>query len=114
PRWEILKYRSSQEFVPGVPLEEGGATVVATWRSFPELLPRTPASGEGARSIGSVGGRAQRDGLSISWSGPPDERSDSDMDERTATPPPEDPSAVVDVVRRASRFSREFLATMIA
>jgi len=36
------------------------------------------------------------------------------MDERTATPPPEDPSAVVDVVRRASRFSREFLATMIA
>jgi len=36
------------------------------------------------------------------------------MDERSATPTPEEESAVVDVVRRASRFSREFLATMIA
>ena len=36
------------------------------------------------------------------------------MDEQTATPPPEDTSAVVDVVRKANRFSREFLATMIA
>jgi fucose 4-O-acetylase-like acetyltransferase len=36
------------------------------------------------------------------------------MDERPATPTPDEESQVVDVVRRASRFSREFLATMIA
>ena len=33
------------------------------------------------------------------------------MEERPGT---EEPSSVVDVVRKASRFSREFLATMIA
>src|SRR5256714_10587425 len=33
------------------------------------------------------------------------------MEERPGT---EEPTSVVDVVRRASRFSREFLATMIA
>ena len=36
------------------------------------------------------------------------------MDERPATPTPEEESAMVDVVRRAGRFSREFLATMVA
>jgi hypothetical protein len=36
------------------------------------------------------------------------------MDERPAMPPPEDESAVADVVKRAGRFSREFFATMIA
>jgi hypothetical protein len=36
------------------------------------------------------------------------------MDERSATPSPEDESAVVEVARKAGRFSREFLATMIA
>ena len=36
------------------------------------------------------------------------------MDEPPTVPAPEDQSAVVEVVHRANRFSREFLATMIA
>jgi uncharacterized protein DUF5654 len=36
------------------------------------------------------------------------------MDERPPIEEPEDQPVVVDVVRRAGRFSREFLATMIA
>jgi Family of unknown function (DUF5654) len=43
----------------------------------------------------------------------PYERS-ANMDEPPTVPAPEDQSAVVEVVQRANRFSREFLATMIA
>jgi len=36
------------------------------------------------------------------------------MDEPPTVPAPEDQSPVIEVVQRASRFSREFMATMIA